>query len=126
MSRSLVARSGVWPSLLALILTATPAFAQTDYFWNAPNGGSGLWDATTIWKTTAGGATDYTWLNNGNERANLGDNAGTVSVAAGGNTTFGLNFTTGGYVINGGTLTLAGTGGPVGVSTGTATINAAL
>ena len=126
MSRSLVARLGAWPSLLALILTATPTVAQTNYFWNAPDGGSGHWDAATIWNATAGGATDYTWLNNGNERANLGDTAGTVTVAAGGNTAFGLNFTTGGYLIDGGTLTLAGTGGPVGVSTGTATIDAAL
>ena len=39
-------------AILALLITAAPASAQTNYFWNAPNGGIGNWDtATTNWAT---------------------------------------------------------------------------
>jgi autotransporter-associated beta strand protein len=110
MSRSPVARSGRLLPLLALLLTAAPVSAQTDYYWNAPTGGTGTWDtATQNWATAVDGPVNYTWLNNGNERANFGNTAGTVTLGTG-ITANGLNFTTSGYTIAGNTLTLAGTG----------------
>ena len=100
----------LWAPLVALLLLAAPASAQTDFFWNAPTGGDGTWDlATQNWATTSGGPVDYTWLNNSNERANFGNTAGTVTLGTG-ITTFGVNFATTGYTITGNTLTLAGAG----------------
>src|SRR5688500_18952643 len=102
-----------WAGLFALLLTAAPAPAQTDYHWNAPTGGTGTWDTTAQnWATTSGGPVDYTWLNDGTERANFGNTAGTVTLGTG-ITAYGLNFSTTGYTITGDTLTLAGAGGVV-------------
>jgi fibronectin-binding autotransporter adhesin len=115
-----------WAATVALVsLVVTSARAQTDFFWNAPNGGIGPWDTTTQnWSTLAAGPVDYTWLSNGNERANFGNTAGTVTIPAGGVNAFGVNFNVDGYVIAGGTLTLQGVGGPVVAGSGfTGTIN---
>jgi fibronectin-binding autotransporter adhesin len=110
-------------TFVGLLGIATPAKAQTDYYWNAPNGGIGPWDLTTQnWATLVAGPVDYTWLNNGNERANFGNTAGTVTLGTG-ITAFGVNFSTSGYIITGDTLTLAGAGGVVDTSTFDATIN---
>jgi fibronectin-binding autotransporter adhesin len=127
MSRLPLTRLGLLPALLALALTAAPAFAQTDYYWNAPTGGDGTWDtATQLWSTTTTGPVDYTWTNSGTERANFGNTAGTVTLGTG-ITAYGLNFSTSGYTITSNTLTLAGTGGGV-IDTGTsnATINSVI
>jgi autotransporter-associated beta strand protein len=125
MLRPLSIRSGLWFGLFALLLTTPPAAAQTDYYWNAPNGGDGTWNLTNEnWATTAGGPVNYIWTNSGNERANFGDTNGTVTLGTG-ITAYGLNFTTGGYTITGDTLTLAGTGGPI-VTGGAATINSVI
>src|SRR5262245_60686477 len=100
-------------ALLVAALGSTAAHAQTDYFWNAPNGGTGAWDTSNvIWSTVAAGSTDYIWTNSGNERANFGNTAGTVTLSVP-ITAYGLNFSTANYVIAGGgnTLTLSGTGG---------------
>ena len=60
-------------ALAALCLTAAPAAAQTDYWWNAPTGGVGNWDTTAIkWSTTNAAAPTYVWSNSGTERANIG------------------------------------------------------
>ncbi len=128
MSRLPPARLGLAPALLALALTAAPAAAQTDYFWNAPTGGTGTWDtATQLWSTTATGPVDYTWTNSRTERANFGNTGGIVSISSGPITAYGVNFTADGYTIGLGTLTLAGAGGLVSVGSGlTATINSTL
>lgn len=119
--------SGVFAALLTLCLTAAPAGAQTNYWWNAPTGGAGTWvgDGLTMnWSTTALGPTDYAWANLGSERANFGNTGGAVAIDATGVTAFGVNFLTTGYTLSGGTLTLAGAGGPVDAASGvTATIN---
>src|SRR5262245_65972721 len=88
--------------------------AQTDYFWNQPNGGGGTWDTTTgNWSTVAGAlSNDYTWTNSGNERANFGNTLGTVTLGVP-ISAYGINITTASYVIAGGgnILTLTGAGG---------------
>ncbi len=126
MTRPLSARLGLAPALLALALTAAPAAAQTDYFWNAPTGGTGTWDITTqLWSTTATGPVDYTWTNSGTERANFGNTAGTVTLGTG-ITAYGLNFSTSGYTVTGNTLTLAGAGGVIDTGASNATINSVI
>src|SRR5690349_15173941 len=81
-------------ALLASALFSSQAHAQTDYFWNAPNGNTGTWDASNqTWSTLAAGPLDYTWQNNGNERANFGNTAGTVTLGAP-ITANGINFST--------------------------------
>jgi fibronectin-binding autotransporter adhesin len=102
-------------ALLIAALVSTAAYAQTDYFWNAPNGNTGSWDTINgTWSTVAAGPVDYTWTNSGSERANFGNTAGTVTLA-GPITAYGVNFSTANYVIAGGgnTLTLSGTGGVI-------------
>jgi fibronectin-binding autotransporter adhesin len=109
-------------TVVGLLGIATPAKAQTDYFWNAPNGGTGTWDTSTQnWASSAAGPVDYTWLNNV-ERANFGNTAGTVTLGTG-ITSYGINFSTSGYVITGNTLTLAGADGMVNTGAFDATIS---
>lgn len=113
---------------LLMMLAAGPVSAQTDYFWNAPNGGAGTWDTLTQnWATNSAGPLDYTWTNSGLERANFGGTGGAVALAAGGITAFGVNFNVTGYALTGGPLTLAGAGGPISTGSGvSATISAAI
>jgi autotransporter-associated beta strand protein len=121
------ARSRVLIGLVALAataLTAAPASAQTNYFWNAPTGDTGTWDTSaTNWSSTSGGPVDSTWPNTNSSRANFGNTAGTVTIAPGGVTAFGVNFLTTGYTITGDTLTLAGTGGVIDTGGVNATVN---
>jgi len=116
--------SAVLASIVALSAIPT-AYAQVDYFWNAPNGGPGTWNTTTQnWSTVATGPVDYTWTDNGNERANFGNSPGVVGLGTP-ILAYGVNFSTSGYLItNGGaaanTLTLTGPAAssiPVPVST---------
>jgi fibronectin-binding autotransporter adhesin len=110
-------------AFVALVLTAAPVGAQTNYFWNAPTGGTETWDtATQRWSTTTGGPVDYTWTNSGLEIANFGNSAGTVTLGTG-ITTFGVNFSVSGYTITGNTLTLAGAGGVIDTGAFDATVN---
>jgi fibronectin-binding autotransporter adhesin len=116
---------------LALLLPPTPAKAQVDYFWNVSSatsgGGSGTWDlVTSNWSTSSTGPLNYTWTNNGQERANFSNTAGTVTIDVGGVTAFGVNFATTGYTITGGTLTLAGAGGVIDTGSVNATINSVI
>lgn len=72
-------------AILAVLAFASAAPAQTDYFWNAPNGGAGTWDTTTQnWSTAAAGQLNYTWTNSGSERANFVNAGGVVTVTGGG------------------------------------------
>src|SRR5262245_32999346 len=112
--------SKIWTvvALLVAALASTAAYAQTDYFWNPPTGGTGAWDTTNAtWSTVAAGPDDYIWSNSGNERANFTTPPGTVTLS---NpiTAYGIvitNATAGNYVIAGGgnILTLAGAGGVI-------------
>jgi autotransporter-associated beta strand protein len=106
----------------------TPAArAQTDYFWNAPTGGTGTWNLSTgNWSSTSAGPVNYTWANTGSERANFGNTAGTVTLGTN-ITADGINFTTANYILAGGgnTLTLAGAGGVINTNVA-ATISAAI
>ena len=105
-------------ALVVLLFASSVAQAQTDYFWNAPNGGSGNWNTTDpTWSLTAVATPTYTWTNSGQERANFGNSPGTVTVAAGGITAFGINFGQTLYALNGGTITLSGAGGVIEVTT---------
>src|SRR4051794_8486496 len=123
MSRALASRCGLWAAVVALFVSSAPASAQTNYFWNAPTGAAGNWDlATQNWATVAAGPVNYTWTNSGVEVANFGNTAGTVTLGTG-ITTFGVNFTTTGYIITGNTLTLAGAGGVINTNAINATIN---
>ena len=62
----------LWAPLVALLLLAAPASAQTDFFWNAPTGGDGAWDtSSTLWSLNAGGPVDQTWLNDGTAHGEL-------------------------------------------------------
>jgi autotransporter-associated beta strand protein len=96
--------------LITLAVPATAA-AQTNYFWNAPTGGTGAWDtANPSWSTLTTGPLDYTWSNLDMGIANFGGTGGTVTLDAGGITASGVNFSVSGYMLTGGTLTLAGAG----------------
>jgi autotransporter-associated beta strand protein len=103
---------------LALALCAgSEVRSQTDYFWNAPTGGTGTWNTTTQnWSSVAVGPVNYTWTNSGAERANFGNTAGTVTVAS--ISAYGINFLTSGYTIASSTLTMTGTGGVIDVPSG--------
>src|SRR4051794_3175828 len=62
------------------------ASAQTDYYWNAPTGGSGTWNTSSpTWSTSPSGPLNYSWQGSTNpnttERANFLGYTGTVSVA---------------------------------------------
>jgi fibronectin-binding autotransporter adhesin len=110
-----------------LTCSAPAAKAQVDYYWNAPTGGSGTWDTTNgTWSTTATGPTNYTWLSNGNERANFGNSGGTVTLDSGGISAYGVNFSVSGYTLTGGQLTLTGTGGVIDTGAFAATISSAI
>src|SRR4029079_18166590 len=98
MSRALAPRRGLLAAVIALLVSAAPASAQTNYFWNAGTGGDGNWDtSTTNWSLTALGPPDQAWINDGSLRANFGDAVGTVTLQTG-ITADSLAFTTSGYV----------------------------
>ena len=127
MSRPLSLISTVGTALLALIISAAPAQAQ-NLFWNAPNGGTGTWDPTTVnWSTSAAGPVNTNWNDNsGSIVANFGNTAGTVTIAGTPSPNVGgLTFTTTGYVITGNPLVLGPGSTTVTINTGAndATIN---
>ncbi|BCU77630.1 autotransporter-associated beta strand repeat-containing protein [Luteolibacter sp. LG18] len=90
---------------------------------SAVTGGAGTWDTATGNWTTDGGVTNVAWINANNDTAVLGGAAGTVTLTTA--TAGGLTFSTTGYTIASGTLTLAGS--PV-INTGSlnATVNSVL
>jgi autotransporter-associated beta strand protein len=114
-------------ALLACVM-ASAANAQV-YTWDGngstapnPTGGSGTWDTTTAnWWT----GSNVTWPTAGtNNDAVFANTAGTVTIS-GGVTANDLTFSTNGYTVTGGTLTLNGST-PTLNSVGTATINSAV
>jgi autotransporter-associated beta strand protein len=118
------------PSVLAvvvLLVLAHPASAQT-YYWNAPAGGPGTWDASSAnWNTDpTGAAAPVAWLNDGTVTAGFGGTGDAVALSGTINA-FGLTFTAGGYTLSGGTaLNLTGAGGVIDTGGFDATISSAI
>ena len=85
------------------------ASAGTEYFWTADGsalGGAGIWSASnTNWSAAASPVTGIAW--DSTKRAVFTNNAATVTVDAI-SANKGLQFSTTGYVLSGGTLTLGG------------------
>ena len=118
--------AAICAAIFGTLVNPTAVRAQTNYYWNAPTGAAGTWNtATSNWSTVAAGPVNYTWTNSGNERANFGNTAGTVTLGAP-ITAYGLVFSTTGYTITGNTLTLAGAGGIIDTGTVSATISSIL
>ena len=113
----------------AIACTAIPAHAAT-YYWDGTStsgnadGGIGAWDngITSNWCTLATGGTNTAWTN-GNNIADFGATAGTVTLGAP-ITVGGLQFDTAGYIVQTGTLTF-GTSGNI-VTNASAAINSAI
>jgi fibronectin-binding autotransporter adhesin len=114
---------------VAILAIATATYAQTDYYWNPPSGGSGTWVNGGGWSSSPTGSLDHSWASDGTERANFGNTAGTVTIDPAGVTAYGINLNTASYIIGvagqTNTVTLAGAGGVIN-ATGAQTINAPL
>src|SRR5207253_2106012 len=83
------------------------------------------------WNTTTAnwfnGTADVAWPGAGNVAIFGGATGGTVTIAAGGVSADGLTFTTDGYTLSGGPLTLTGTAPTFTVGTGlTSTVNSVM
>lgn len=110
------------------------AVADTVYWdvnrGNPGQGGTGVWNLTnSYWNTSSDGVSGpfQAWSNSASDTAVFGGTAGTVTVGSG-VTVGALNFTTNGYVLSGGTLTLAGAAPTITTSASSVstTINSAL
>ena len=120
-------------ALVAPLIAAWPQQAQAaSLTWDGngvtapnPDGGTGTWDVNTSlnwWN----GVSNVVWPIPGgtDDDAIFGNNAGTVSIAAGGVTANDLTFNTTGYLIQNNILTLNGTTPTITTGTGvSATIN---
>jgi len=101
--------------LLGLLFSAArSASAQTNYYWDpsgthsSNGGGNGTWDTGRSTNWWVSGATDSQWTDTtGTDVAIFGGTAGTVNVS-GNNTANGLTFSTAGYTLSNGTVTMAG------------------
>jgi fibronectin-binding autotransporter adhesin len=89
------------------VLMAVATLPAADLYWS----GTGAWDTTAQnWGTTSGGPYDAAvWNNTTPDAATFQGTAGTVTVDAGGVTAADLTFSTTGYTVAGGTITLSGT-----------------
>lgn len=108
-------RFNLTASILVIFLTHAPAATFT---WDTVTGdsnltgGNGTWDTTNaLWSEDAG-LNNVTWpsVATNNDDAVFAGTGGTVSVAAGGITVNDITFQVEGYTIEGGALTLNGTG----------------
>jgi fibronectin-binding autotransporter adhesin len=107
------------------VAAAMPALhAQSTVFWlSGSGGGSGTWDTTyASWSAALNTQTLSVWTNGSN--ATFANTAGTVNIN-GSVTAKNLTFSTSGYTIGPGTLTLA-SGSTIDSSTGTAAISAVI
>lgn len=103
---------------LLLTVCFTAPSRAADFFWDGndttanADGGLGTWDAgtSTNWDDLATGGSSVIWpaVSSSNDDAFFGGTAGSVTIS-GGVSANSLTFTTGGYSITGGTLTLDGT-----------------
>jgi autotransporter-associated beta strand protein len=106
-------------SSIGLAASAVSLSAQSTLYWDGTdttadaNGGGGTWDSgiASNWDlaATAGSASVWPGTSSGADHAVFGGVAGTVTIAAGGVTTNDITFSTAGYTISGGPLTLDGT-----------------
>lgn len=102
-------------SAAALLGLPSQASAGVDRYWDANatavgSGGSGVWNTTSgFWSQSNDGVSGpySTWNNPGLDNAIFGGTAGTVTLGAP-ITANRLTFSTGGYVLSDGTLTLTG------------------
>ena len=101
----------VWTLTLALMLLASSAFAQSQYFSDA--GGPLNWDTTTAdWGTSSGGPYNAAW-GSGNTAVFEGT-AGTVNVSASSSPTVGgITFNVYGYTLSGGTINFGSSGATI-------------
>jgi len=106
-------------SSIGLAASAVSLSAQSTLYWDGTdttadaNGGGGTWDSgiASNWDlaATAGSASVWPGTSSGADHTVFGGVAGTVTIAAGGVTTNDITFSTAGYTISGGPLTLDGT-----------------
>lgn len=101
---------------LALATLSTLPAPATSFYWDANtstagSGGSGTWDTSNkLWSSSTSSYIATSWASSGtNNDAYFGGTAGTVTLNASGITANDLFFTTHGYTLTGGTLTLNGT-----------------
>jgi len=89
------------------VLMAAATLPAADLYWS----GTGTWDTTAQnWGTSSGGPYDAAvWNNTTPDAATFQGTAGTVTVDAGGVNAADLTFSTTGYTVTGGTITLSGT-----------------
>ncbi|UPG96623.1 autotransporter-associated beta strand repeat-containing protein [Luteibacter aegosomatissinici] len=119
--------------LAALAGMHAPVASSADRYWDvnggsAGSGGTGTWDTSTAFFNSAsdGVAGPFVkWNNAALDNAVFAGTAGTVTLS-GGITAQALTFSTTGYELDGGTLTLAGATPTVNVATGNATINSVI
>lgn len=134
--RAALANGDNWTGYAANQTQSTTNFAinaTANLYWDANGktagtGGTGTWDMTTQSRFVNSSNDTYIhWVNStasNDHTAVFGGTAGTVSVAAGGVTASGLQFTIDGYTVQNNTITLAGTVPGIDVGTGvTATIS---
>ncbi|WP_295549279.1 autotransporter-associated beta strand repeat-containing protein [uncultured Pseudacidovorax sp.] len=101
------------------------AVAAIYTYWDGPNttsnntvdGGAGTWDATTTNWTLVGGAPNGIWAGSTNVATFGGTSGGAVTVS-GTQNAGGLTFSTSGYALSGGTLSLGAATNPLTVGTG--------
>ncbi|CDX29442.1 Outer membrane autotransporter barrel domain (modular protein) [Mesorhizobium sp. ORS 3359] len=120
-AQPVLAVSRAWAGRLmvaaAIAALSASSAAAADRYWDvngtsAGTGGTGAWNTTAsnlVWSPNGDGVSGpYTfWNNAGVDNAIFGGTAGTVTIGAP-ITAHTLTFTTSGYTLNGGTLTLAG------------------
>src|SRR5207244_8923549 len=112
---------------------APTLLAGTPFFWDPAQthtnggGGAGSWDqsASATWYVS-GGSNSFWSAATTNDTANFGGSAGTVTIAAAGVTANDLKFSTLGYVITGGPLTLGGFQPTLDTTAGAATISSSI
>jgi fibronectin-binding autotransporter adhesin len=122
-------------SLAAVLASALPAVARAeDRHWDANGtavgvGGSGTWNLGNLnWSPNGDGVSGpfvEPWDNGALDTAIFGGTAGTVTVGV--PVTVGnITFTSAGYVLNGGTITLGGVSSTIQTNSGTTIINSVL
>ena len=104
-------------AVFGIVLAASPALAQTTYYWTTTAGtmtpGDGTWDtATPNWSTTTtGDATLSTWSGSSVDTADFYANSSpTSTITVNGNQNVGnVTFEGSGYTVSGGSLAITGT-----------------
>ncbi len=112
----------------ALTIVGLASDGRAFIYWNSAYSG-GTWTDTggTGWNTSGSGTIyNYAWGYGGNYDANFTGTAGIVTVSGTISSVNSITFSTDGYTLNGGTINLTGTGGPIATGSGTDTINSSL